>query len=87
MVRQNIRFGRIRGIPLGGQRCLLVNREDKTIGLIILHRINEVPRDKWPTTLVGQVLFPVEKMKRIRAEKELWAALDRWITTGSSSCG
>jgi Zn-dependent protease/CBS domain-containing protein len=65
-----------------GQRCLLVNREDKTIGLITLHRIKEVPRDKWPSTLVGQVMLPVEKMKRIRPEEELWTALEQMDRDG-----
>ena len=30
----------------GGQRCLLVNRGENTVGLITLHRIKEVPRDR-----------------------------------------
>ena len=66
----------------GGQRCLLVNRGANTVGLMTLHRIKEVPRDKWPTTLVGQVMLPVEKMKRIRPEEELWTALEQMDRDG-----
>ena len=32
----------------GGQRCVLVNQGENTVGLISLHRIKEVPRDEWP---------------------------------------
>ena len=66
----------------GGQRCLLVNREEKTVGLITLHQIKEVPRDKWPTTRAVQVMLPVEKMKRIRPDEELWTALEQMDRDG-----
>jgi Zn-dependent protease/CBS domain-containing protein len=69
-------------ILTGGQRCLLVNREEKTVGLITLHRIKEVPREKWPTTRAGQVMLPIEKMKRIRPDEELWTALEQMDRDG-----
>lgn len=34
----------------GGQRCVLVNRGENTVGLITLHQIKEVARAEWPTT-------------------------------------
>ena len=70
----------------GGQRCLVVNRGEDTVGLITLHRIKEVPRAEWPTTRAAQVMLPLEKIKRISPDKELWTPLSRWIATGSTSC-
>jgi len=66
----------------GGQRCLLVNRGENTVGLITLHRIKEVPRNEWPTTRAAQVMLPLEKMKRISPDKELWTALEQMDRDG-----
>lgn len=66
----------------GGQRCLLVNRGENTVGLITLHRIKEVPRAEWPTTRAVQVMLPIEKMKRIRPDEELWTALEQMDRDG-----
>jgi Zn-dependent protease len=66
----------------GGQRCLVVNRGENTVGLITLHRIKEVPRDEWPTTRAAQVMLPLEKMKRISPDKELWTALEQMDRDG-----
>ena len=65
-----------------GQRCFLVNRGDDTIGLMTLHRIKEVPRLEWATTRVGQVLLPMEQVKSIDADSELWAALQNMDRDG-----
>ena len=48
-----------------GQRCFLVNRGDNTVGLMILHRIKEVPRPDWATTSAAQVMIPMEQLKCI----------------------
>jgi Zn-dependent protease len=66
----------------GGQRCFLVNREDKIMGLITLHRIQEVPREKWPTTRVAEVMLPFEQLKCIDPDAELWSALQNMDRDG-----
>ena len=58
-----------------GQRSFLVNRGDKTIGLITLHRIKEVPRHEWATTSAAQVMLPFEQLKCVDFDTELWSAL------------
>lgn len=57
------------------QRCFLVNREEKPVGMITLHRIKEVPRAEWSITHASQVMLPLEQLKRTTPETELWAAL------------
>ncbi len=58
-----------------GQRCLLVNRGEDTVGLMTLHRIKEVPRTAWSTTLAAQVMLPLEKLKKLQFDTGLWGAL------------
>ena len=58
-----------------GQHCFLVNRGDDTVGLMTLDRVKEVPRPKWSTIRAGQVMFPLEQLKSIDPDNELWAAL------------
>jgi len=59
----------------GGQRCFLVNRGKKTLGLITSHRVKEIPRQKWATTSAAQVMVPFEQLKCIDPDTELWSAL------------
>ena len=65
-----------------GQRSFLVNRGDETVGLMTLHRIKEVPRSKWATTSAAEVMLPMEQIKRIGPDAELWAALQEMDRDG-----
>jgi Zn-dependent protease len=65
-----------------GQRCFLVNRGDSTVGLMTLHRIKEVPRPDWATTSTAQVMLPMEQLKCIDPDTELWAALQKMDRDG-----
>jgi Zn-dependent protease/CBS domain-containing protein len=66
----------------GGQRCFLVNRGDKTLGLITLHRVKEIPRQKWTTTSVAEVMLPFELLKCVDPDAELWSALQNMDRDG-----
>ena len=66
----------------GGQRCFLVSRGEDTVGLMTLHRIREVPRTEWATTTAAQVMLPLDKMKRITPDTEVWAALQQMDRDG-----
>ncbi len=65
-----------------GQRYFLVNRGDKPLGMITLHRVKEVPRDKWPTTNVAEAMLPFEQLKCVDADMELWPALQNMDRAG-----
>ena len=65
-----------------GQRCFLVNRGEDTIGLMTLHRIKEVAREEWATTSAAQVMLPLEKLKRISPDAELWTAVQQMDRDG-----
>jgi Zn-dependent protease len=69
-------------ILAGGQRCFLVRRGETTVGLMTLHRIREVPRAQWSTTSTAQVMLPLEKLKLLAPDTELWAALQQMDRDG-----
>ena len=66
----------------GGQRSLLVNRGDQTVGLITVHRIKDVPRSEWATTTAAQVMLPFEQLKCVDPDTELWSALEKMDRNG-----
>lgn len=66
----------------GGQRSFLVNRGERTIGLITLHRIKEVPRHDWATTSAAAVMLPIEQSQCIDPDTELWGALQKMDRDG-----
>ena len=65
-----------------GRRSFVVERSDTVIGLLTLHRIKEVPRSEWPTMTVAQIMIPIEQVKRVRPDAELWAALEEMDRDG-----
>jgi Zn-dependent protease len=64
------------------QRCFLVHRGDKAVGMITLHRIKEVARLEWATTRAAQVMLPLEQLKRTSPDTELWVALQQMDRDG-----
>jgi Zn-dependent protease len=65
-----------------GHRCLMLTRGDEIAGLLTLHNIQQVPREKWQSTTAGEVMTPIDKMKRISPEAGLEAALEEMGVTG-----
>jgi Zn-dependent protease len=65
-----------------GQRCFLVNRDDNIVGLMTLHRIKEVPRTEWEGTRADKIMLPLEQLKVINPDAELWAALQKMDRDG-----
>jgi Zn-dependent protease/CBS domain-containing protein len=65
-----------------GQRCFLVNRGDRPVGLVTLHRIKEVARGEWATTSAAQVMLPLERSKQVGPDAGLWATLQKMDRDG-----
>jgi Zn-dependent protease/predicted transcriptional regulator len=66
----------------GSQRCFLVTQGQEVVGLMTLHRIKEVPRPQWATTSAAEAMIPLERLKRIDADAEVWAALQEMDRDG-----
>jgi Zn-dependent protease len=58
-----------------GRRSLVVEQNDRVLGLLTLHDVKKVLRSDWPTATAAQAMIPAEQMKRIRPDVELVAAL------------
>jgi Zn-dependent protease/CBS domain-containing protein len=62
-------------ILASGRRCYLVAQGDSHVGLMTLHRIQQVSRSDWASTTAAQVMLPISELKRIEPDTELWPAL------------
>lgn len=60
-----------------GKRCFVVTEGDQLLGLLTMHRLQEVPRSKWETTRVGDIMIPPEKLVAARMDEDLSELLDR----------
>ncbi len=66
----------------GGSRCLLVDRGGATVGMMTLHRIKEIPRAEWASTTAAQAMVPMDRLKRIAPDAELWNAVEQMDRDG-----
>jgi Zn-dependent protease len=65
-----------------GQRCLLVGSNGNIVGLLTLHRLKETLRSEWPTTTAAQCMVPLEQLKWVAPDTELWQALEQMARDG-----
>jgi CBS domain-containing protein len=65
-----------------GTRCFPVVEGDLLRGLLTLHNIKGVSRDRWGFTTVEQVMTPLEKLKRVAPDEELWTAMQNMTEEG-----
>jgi Zn-dependent protease/CBS domain-containing protein len=66
----------------GGRRSFVVKHGDNVIGLLTLRNLKSIPRPEWPTVTVAQIMIPIEQVKRVRPDAELWAALEEMDRDG-----
>jgi len=65
-----------------GTRCVLVNKGNQTVGLMTVHRIKEVPRSEWSTKTAAETMVPMDRLKRISPDAELWTAFEEMARDG-----
>jgi Zn-dependent protease/predicted transcriptional regulator len=58
-----------------GRRCLMVTRDDETVGLLTIQNVKDVPRAEWPTTTVAAAMMPIAQVEKADPDEELWSAL------------
>jgi Zn-dependent protease len=69
-------------ILASGRRSFVIKRGDVVTGLLTLHHLKEIPRSDWPTRTAAQAMIPLEQMKRVRPDEDLWAALEEMDRDG-----
>ncbi len=65
-----------------GQRCMVLMRGDQPAGLITLHDIRQVPRERWGTIRASEVMTPMDKAKITSPKVGLEQALQQMGTDG-----
>ncbi len=65
-----------------GTRCFPVVEGGLLQGLLTLHNIKGVSRDRWGSTTVEQVMTPLENIERVGPDEELWAAMQNMTEEG-----
>jgi CBS domain-containing protein len=62
-----------------GRRCFPVVEQEQLHGLLTLHRIKGMPRDRWTTTRMEEVMIPLAELKTVRPEDELVTIFERMM--------
>ncbi len=65
-----------------GQRSFMVERGEHPLGLLTLHRVREISREKWPTTHVTDVMIPERELQKVTPDTSLWDALRKMDENG-----
>lgn len=55
----------------------MVKNGQAFLGLLTLHRIKNIPREKWSDTYVTEAMIPENDLKKIDSGISLWAALQK----------
>jgi Zn-dependent protease/CBS domain-containing protein len=60
-----------------GRRCVVVTEAERLVGLLTLHEIKAIPRDRWAMVTVGDVMTPAGKVTAVDPKTDLLAALEK----------
>lgn len=60
-----------------GRRCFFVVQADGLEGLVTLHNIKEIPRERWDAVTAGQVMTPLGRLQWASPEDNIMTLLDR----------
>ena len=65
-----------------GQRCFSVGNRERVLGLLTVHNVSMVPRERWTTTHVADVLTPLDRLRVVAPSTSLWDALQQMTKDG-----
>jgi Zn-dependent protease len=65
-----------------GRRSFVVVRNEQMIGLLTLHHLKEIPRDDWEYTTAAEAMTPLDQLKRIQPDAEMWSAVQEMDRNG-----
>ena len=66
----------------GSRRSFIVEDVGQVVGMLTLHQISEIPREKWPETTVFQAMLPLDRLKQINPDTGLWDAIEEMDQDG-----
>jgi CBS domain-containing protein len=65
-----------------GRRCLPVTQGEQVAGLVTLHSVKAAPQAQWGAMRVAEVMIPMEHVKAIHPDRDLWSALEAMTEEG-----
>jgi Zn-dependent protease/CBS domain-containing protein len=68
----------------GGQRTFLVEDGDQPLGLLTLHQVREVPRERWVCTAVRECMMPLSSLDTVQPQASLVEAMKRMDQDGAN---
>jgi Zn-dependent protease/CBS domain-containing protein len=66
----------------GSRRSFIVEDAGKVVGLLTMHHLQNIPKDKWSTTTAVQAMTPVSQIKQIGPDAELWDSIEEMDRDG-----
>lgn len=60
-----------------GRRCFVVTETGRLVGLLTLHEIKAIPKDRWAVVTVGEVMTPADKVTAVEPKTDLLTALEK----------
>jgi CBS domain-containing protein len=63
-----------------GRRGFVVEQDGAPSGLVTLHEIRSVERDRWPTVLIRETMRPIGHVRTVQADAPITHALDVMTT-------
>ncbi len=65
-----------------GQRCLVLVRGGEPVGLLSMHDVRQVPRERWASTAAAEVMTPMDQVKRTSPQAGLDQAFEQMGADG-----
>jgi len=60
-----------------GRRCFPVVDEELVLGIVTLHNVKEIPRERWHSTTVNEIMTPLEQLQTAHPDDELSDVLEQ----------
>lgn len=66
----------------GSRRSFVITKDNAVVGLLTMHALQAVPKEKWSITTVEKVMIPTSQIKHIGPTTELWEAIEEMDRDG-----
>ena len=60
-----------------GRRCFPVVDEERVLGIVTLHDVKEIPKERWNSTTVSEIMTPLEQLQTVHPDDGLFDVLER----------
>jgi CBS domain-containing protein len=66
-----------------GYRCLPVVADERLVGLVTWQSVKAVPPEQWSRMRAVDAMVPIERVKTVRPDCDLWSALAQMSGEGA----